>query len=93
MLPFELSLSEEDFVMVGKVSNQEVVVLQDFFGFDFEFVRPEDVEFLNLNVVFFDDSGFGSDKDVDVVFLDLFNSDFSFDDDLVLVLEEEFSVN
>lgn len=51
------------------------------------------MEVIDLDGVLSDDSGLGGNEDVEVVEFDLLNGDLSLDNDLVLVLEEEFSVD
>lgn len=86
-LPLDLGLSEEDFVVVDEITNQNVIVQNDIFGFNFKSVSPVDVEFFNSDVVFMDDSSFGCNIDVDVVLFESSDGNFHFEDDVVLVLE------
>lgn len=86
LLPFELMLGEEDFVMCGDIGNHNFEVKDDSSGFLIKSVGPEDVEGIKFFVVLCDDSYFGGDVDAEIVFFELLDGDLSLNNDLVLVL-------
>lgn len=85
-------LNEESFVTESKINNHDVIVVDDVIGFNFKFVSPEEGEFFNLDGVFMDDSGLGSDIDVEIVDFDLFNGNLGLNDDLILELNKDSSL-
>jgi hypothetical protein len=93
VLPFSSFIFEFDFVDEGDISDLDFVVFEDGSEFSLVSGSPVEVEVIDLGGMFGDDSGLGGSEDVEVVNFDLLNGDFSLDNDLVLVLEEEFSVD
>jgi len=93
VLPSSSFIFEFDFVDEGDILDLDFVVSEDGIEFSLVSSSPVEVEVIDLDGVLSDDSGLGGNEEVKVVGLYLINGDLSLDNDLVLVLEEEFSVD
>jgi hypothetical protein len=92
-LPVDLDSGEFNFVVFSDVNNLDVVVGDEFSGVDFESLNPVDGEGLKVVFVVYDNSCFSGNIEFLIVGLDLGDGDFNLNDDVILILDEEFGVN
>lgn len=88
-VPLESVGGEESFVVDGNINNHNVEVGDDFFGFDGEFVSPEDGEFFNSDFMFVDDSRLSRGIDAKIVMFEFSNGALGLLDDFILVFNKD----